>query len=371
MSRPWVLVLTPDAVRVYDAAAPAARAALTWDPEAPDAVLPSLAAMPRQPSHLVLVVGLAWLEAAPVTLPPVPVGQQRRMLQLDADRWFPIAAPLAVAIADTVGMAMPADLLNRWVRAFATLAPVDAVVTLPQAAWLAGVDGTVQTPAAVGEIGLMEFARGTLRQVRRSRHELSVQVPTLDEGACALAVVRAGPLPLDVQLLDPLVEQRVRARRRGAWWRAASLTVAAAVFCFWSADQWRARTLEEGRVTRDALERIAQGALDADGRRQRAAAERQLLTRPENGHHVSAMLALLGEQLPPDVFVQRAEWDGRGWRLDGSARDAAALVPLLSGLPGVRDVRSLAPSTRFLDGGQPRSSFSIALQMADSTEQVP
>ncbi|AMW04541.1 PilN domain-containing protein [Gemmatimonas phototrophica] len=372
MSRRWALMLTSDQVRVYAAGTVTPVAVVPWQSDAPEAAVRTLAALPHQPTQLVLVVGLAWLEAVPLTLPPVPLAQQRRMLQLDADRWFPFAAPPAVAIADGVALAMPADTLTTWVRSFATIAPVDAVVALPQAAQLAGVDGTVHTTAASGETGVMEFRQGTLRQVRRLRQSPPANATVLDDSLCATALLNAGALPLDWQLLDPALERRMLARRQGAWWRAAGIGVAAIAFCLWSADQWRERALAEGNAQREALAIRAQPALDADARRQRAQRERQLLTEGTTHPRISEVLALLGERLPADVFVQRAEWDGSRWRLDGSARDAASLVPLLAGLPGVGDVRSLAPSTRFLDGGQPRSSFSLSFALAASpTGQTP
>jgi hypothetical protein len=372
MSKRWALLLTGDHVRVFTTGSVELVAELPWQANAPEATARTLAALPNQPSQLVIVVGLAWLEAVPLTLPPVPVAQQRRMLHMDADRWFPFAAPPAVAIADGVALAMPADMLHTWVRAFGTIAPVDAVVALPQAAQLTGVEGTVHTTAAAGETGVMEFHQGTLRQVRRLRQSPPVNATTLDDARCAAAVLNAGSLPLDVQLLDPALEQQVRARRQGAWWRAAGMAVLAAAFCVWSVDQWRARALTEVNAQREALAIRARPALEADARRQQAQRERLLLTDDSAHRRLGDVLALLGERLPADVFVQRAEWGGSRWRLDGSARDAAVLVPLLSELPGVRDVRSLAPSTRFLDGGQPRSSFSLSFELGpSSTGQVP
>jgi hypothetical protein len=376
MSRTWVVVLSSEHLRVYTTGTAAAVAELPWQADTPESAVRALASLPNQPSQLVLVVGLAWLEAVPLSLPPVALAQQRQMLQVDADRWFPFSAPPAVAITGQVAMAMPADTLSMWVRAFAAVAPVDGVVGLPQAALFAGLEGLVHTSAAAGETGLMEFRRGVLVQVRRTTQSPPAGSTALDEARCAQAVLQTGALSLDVQLLNTSLEHAVRARRRAVWWRAAALAMLAGAFFLWSADQWRARTLTAMRSLRDASEGNARAALDADARRQRATRERVLLNEAATSPQLSAMLATLGETLPADVFVQRAEWDGTRWRLDGSARDAAPLVPLLAGIPGVQDVRSLAPSTRFLDGGQQRSSFSIGFSMAsalaDSTaEQTP
>jgi hypothetical protein len=50
------------------------------------------------------------------------------------------------------------------------------------------------------------------------------------------------------------------------------------------------------------------------------------------------------------------------WRIDGSALDAPRIVPLLDSSPAFDDVRIVAASTRFLDRGQQRESFSIAFR---------
>jgi hypothetical protein len=77
------------------------------------------------------------------------------------------------------------------------------------------------------------------------------------------------------------------------------------------------------------------------------------------------LLAALGELLPDDAVVDRLAWDGVTWRLDGSARDAAALVPRLAADPRLREVRSAAPSQQFSEGGVVRRSFAITLRTAE------
>lgn len=386
MSSAWAVVLDHDRVRVYAANDAKTIADVPWQPQAEGAAVGALGAIVPRPSRVVLIVGLAFLEATPISLPPVSVASQRRMLRLDADRWFPLvpvsrleepsrgedsrdghvpleAMPVAVAVAQDVAFAMSAERLTEWVRAFGTIAPVDAIVTLPQAAWIAGVTGALVTSAAPGERGLVDIADDRLVAVRRTRHPDDGARAPLDEARCAHAALRAGALPLDVQLLDESLESQLASRRRMSWWRASAACAAALVFCVWGADQWRERARREALAGRVSLEQTAAPALAADALRQRALAERQLIA-DDSVLHISRIVALLGERLPSDVFVQRAEFDGSGWRIDGSARDAAALVPLLSALEGVRDVRALAPSTRFLDSGQQRSSFSIGFRVA-------
>lgn len=377
MSRAWAMVLERHQVRVFAAGSTTPVAELPWHSEAESTVINALAALPSQPSRVVLIAGLGWLEAAPVTLPPVAVSLQRRMVQLDADRWFPIVSDqssgtntVAVAIAARVALAMSSARLSAWVREFGAIAPVDGVVTLPQAATMAGLTGTFAATADDGETGVVELGTDGVRSVRRMRATPAGQLAPLDVAACAHAVLRGDTVPLDVQLLDTGLERQLRSRRRAAWWRAGAVCLGALAFCLWGLDQWRGRALASAQQERRTREAAARPALDAEARRQQALAERQLIS-ADTGVRTSDVLAALGDRLPSDVFVQRAEWDGTEWRIDGSARNAATLVPLLSSITGVSNVRALAPSTRFLDGGQQRSSFSIGFRMGSSAPEAP
>ncbi|MBY0492250.1 MAG: PilN domain-containing protein, partial [Gemmatimonadaceae bacterium] len=121
--------------------------------------------------------------------------------------------------------------------------------------------------------------------------------------------------------------------------------------------------LAAAEAAQEAAAADAAGALAAQARLLRADRESALLQRANaDAAHPGApslVIARLGALLPPSAFVQHLEWDGRQWKIDGSAIDAAGLVPRLDAVPVFEQVRSLAPSTRFLDGGTPRSSFSI------------
>jgi len=68
--------------------------------------------------------------------------------------------------------------------------------------------------------------------------------------------------------------------------------------------------------------------------------------------------------------MQRLEWNGSEWRIDGSANDAAVLVPLLDADAQFVGVRAAAPSTRYLENGRSRSSFSIVFQTAGDSVAV-
>ena len=65
-------------------------------------------------------------------------------------------------------------------------------------------------------------------------------------------------------------------------------------------------------------------------------------------------------------FVQRLDWDGTVWRIEGSAANAPAIVPMLDSDALFSDVRIVAATTRFLDMGRQRESFSISFQTRHS-----
>ena len=167
--------------------------------------------------------------------------------------------------------------------------------------------------------------------------------------------------PLDSMLVDSALVSRLASARR---WRllqriAASVLIVAALA--WSADRWRAHQLAvaDGDLTR--LTGEAAPAQASARRLQRARAELDLLQNPQRAS-AAAVLARLGAVLPRDAFVQRLDWDGAVWRIEGSAANAPAIVPILDGDPLFSDVRIVAATTRFMDMGRQRESFSISFQ---------
>jgi len=55
------------------------------------------------------------------------------------------------------------------------------------------------------------------------------------------------------------------------------------------------------------------------------------------------------------------------WQIDGTALDAAAIVPLLDRDDRFEDVRFLSASSRFRDGDRTYETFSIAFRVRPST----
>ena len=130
---------------------------LPWSPDDPARLVDALAACADDVRGISVAVGLAHLSVQRVTLPPARAADQRRMLRIDLDRWFPLAATEDAAVGvdarSGLAFAMRAEALTAWVDALATLAPVlrvePAPVTLVRALvagglrdGVASIDGT-------------------------------------------------------------------------------------------------------------------------------------------------------------------------------------------------------------------------------------
>lgn len=298
----------------------------------------------------VLLIDEALLEMAEVALPPVSERERRALFRRDADRHVPIEGPVAVTIGSGVRplvYACAAPWLAEWQQVVASVLPVRAVLAMPVA-----------------------MATGTATATNSTTtHEQPASAVL-----CGLAAssYHWRTVPASLQLIDEQSEARLHASAQRR--RVQQVAVAAAVLAIllWIGNTWRDRTLRSLEQQAETLARAAEPAESARSRLARAEAELAWLNADaaQASQSASAVLARVGERLPRDAFVQRAEWDGVSWRIDGSARDAAALVPRLDADSLLRNVRSLAPSTRFLDGGQPRNSFSIGFVLP-GTEPRP
>jgi len=302
----------------------------------------------------VLLIDSALLEMAEVMLPPVSDREQRALFRRDADRHVPIEGPVSMTLATTSGVgtrplvyACSAPWLMQLQQLLAEVLPVHATLAMPVAFTLARI-----TPINQGSSAAPSAAERAL-------------------AAIAMSAFDWRHVPAAAQLTDEQTEQRLHnmvLRRRGQVIVAAVATLA---MLLWLGNTWRDRTLAALEQRAAALQREAEPAEAARDRLARAQAELSLLAADaqHTAQSASAVLARVGERLPRDAFVQRAEWDGAAWRLDGSAIDAAALVPRLETDSLLRNVRSLAPSTRFLDGGRPRNSFSIGFVLPAAEER--
>jgi hypothetical protein len=182
----------------------------------------------------------------------------------------------------------------------------------------------------------------------------------VDLAAIARGAATLVDAPLDSMLLDAALHRRFARARRQRWLLSIAGLLAAVVTLAWAADRRRDRQLGEVNARIERLTVAAEPALRAAERLQRARAESGELT--ARGASSGIVLERLGALLPRDAFIQRLEWDGAVWRIDGSALDAPRIVPLLDASPAFDDVRIVAASTRFLDAGRQRESFSISFR---------
>jgi len=366
MSRPLCLLLEEDVVYALPRDGAAAASRVSWRPDAPGPMVEALRAEFGTPSALVVIVGLALLEIAEPQLPPVPNDVRVRMLQRDSDRYFALREPAAVATDGPIAFAMPSAQLTSLLDALAAWSPVRAVVTVAQAAALGGHDGRWSVNAGSGSTGQLTIRDQRLQAARRTRGQPGAGDRTLTIAELASGAWRAAAGALDLQLLDAPMRARLQQQRTRRWWQSAAFAVSALVLLAWSVDRWRERQLLALQAEAATLEQTTAGARAAQERLVRAQGEQTSIAaadqRAARADAPAAVLARLGALLPRDAFVQRLEWTGTEWRIDGSANDAAALVPLLDADAEFVSVRAAAPSMRYLENGRARSSFSIVFQ---------
>ena len=371
MSAPIALLLDPMRVRAFVAGSSEPLLDASWDAHTPSDVVNRLREEVGPVSRVVLIVGMGFLEIARPELPPMADDARQALLQRDADRYFPVEGSVATTWSDGLAFAMSAAVLAKWSQAFAELGPIDAIVALPTACADAGFDGTFvasyATRFAGGEQGIVGIRDGVLREARRVGGLVGAANATpLDVARVATACLGAGSRALSSQLLDTTLARQLARRRRDRVWRSVAALAAAVALLAWSGERWRERSAIALQQEVRTLSSAAAGPRQALARIERAATERALLATADSvaraGTSAAQVLARLGAVLPADAFVQRLEWDGTAWRIDGSATDAPRIVPLLDGDARFRDVRAVAASTRFLDAGKQRESFSIAFR---------
>jgi len=373
MSAPIAVLLDSTRIRAFVQDANGPTLEIPWDPALPEAAVAKLRDTFGTSSSSVLVVGLGFLEIARPELPPLASKARRDVLMRDADRYFPIDGDIAVAWTNGVAFAMASETLDALVRAFDVLAPVRAVTTIAHACLMAGCEGSVVVDAGQHEHGQLTIAGNLLLEARRVPG--SVQTTQAARATDTPNVVRASlaliHVPGDQLLLDVHLSDRFAALRHKRWLRSGAVLVASFVLFAWSADNWRERELATLQQRIAILRVSAAPALIAQQRLWRAATERGMLGAADSVTRVGAgpaiVLAQLSAVLPMDAFIQRLEWDGIVWRIDGSANDAARIVPLLDADLHFQDVRFVAASTRFVDGSRQRESFSIAFRTRSPT----
>jgi hypothetical protein len=321
------------------------------------------------PTRVILVVGVSLLECTAVTLPPVDGMMRRRMLRADAGRFFALEGAVAAGSDGAVAWAMPAESLRAIRDAVTVVGPVDAVVALPVLIARAGLDGPLLLPATASTHGELRLRGGQLQSVRHVAGSITREPTPVDwAGLRTMATHRAWRV--EDQLLDAEGEAAVRRReqRRWTWGSAAVLVAAVASLMAIDARQTRVQSSLTAAVA--VRERATQDVQAAVRRFERARDELQLLDEPATPSSPLHIMAQLGTRLPSDVTLEALAWDGTTWELQGTARDAAALLPILTREKAFANVRTLAPSTRFLEQGRQRTAFRIGFEVAPPSTSV-
>jgi type IV pilus assembly PilN-like protein len=363
---------------------------------------------------MAVAVDLSFLYAKAVRLPPVPASEKRRILGLEPERFFPVRAEelvLALRAEDNLVFAVKAPALEAWIAALETIAPVELIEPAPVS--LARALGRVRPgPATIlleqpgAGVGVVRIDAGRVHGVRRIQHDAeelhaAVAAAGADEGRVYLrplngnrswhpapdaAIAAADELPtiagvppahlaaygaalglghrVEEALLPPELARRT-ARRRGRAVATSALGCAAGlVFALLSLDDFRSRTLarvdaEIARVRGRAEQVLAlERQADALGREAHAVA-----TIEAERIDPAAGLAALTRRLPPSAHVLALRGAGREWQIDGYAREAAPLVPLLEADPRFEGVHFLTATSRSRLNGTVYESFSIALRL--------
>jgi hypothetical protein len=349
-----------------------------WDPGQPRAAVAVLAESLGSASSVSLAIGLGFLQVTQVNLPPAPPVARGRMLEVEPERYFAAAGePLVTALADPSDMAFaaPRAMVVAWLAAFQEWAPVVSIEPAPVAAARAlgpGVSGDFRLEAGPGEEGLLRLERGAVALVRRKpvvppgpggTRDGADTAATMESFLVASGAARADVNSPAATIAPPEWAARLRARARTRVVVAGAAAVTALLFAVWSAGRWRERTLMALDQRAAELTRQARPADDA---------LRAMLTREAESVTIRAMsggrpdpygaLAALSTSLPADAVVLSARARGDDWQIDGTARDASALVPVLDRDGRFENVRFLAASSRYREGNRSYETFSIALR---------
>jgi hypothetical protein len=333
--------------------------------------------------RLSLSVSLGFLHVKRVKLPPAPADERRRMIALEPSRFFPVQeGRLAVALPDggDFAFAMDAELLGRWTLAFKRWAPVEAIEAAPSSLQRAlgpsHPDGVFALPAGADEEGVVELAGGRFRSARRAPRGTVGTAPLplpAREGVppdflCAWGAALGTDGALDGMLVSTTMAARIRGRRVRRAAAAGAACVLALAFALWAVDRSRERTLEALRQEAAALTAQAGQAIELQSELAAIDREREALGKhPGGALDPLPVLAAISQRLPAGATVLNLRATGEDWQMDGTAPDAAVIVPLLDGDDRFHDVRFLNASSRYREGNRTYETFSIAFRVRPTT----
>jgi hypothetical protein len=351
-----------------------------WNPAAPAEAITTLRDALGEMDSLSIVIGLDLLHVAHVDLPPAPHAAREQMIALEPERFFASEDPLVVALLpeSPLAFAVSRDSIESWLAAFSAWAVVEAVEAGPRALAraLGTASGSFCFEVSSSMAGVVTLEHGRLIMVRSGTAErlaeIGAAVPVsgaVDSRFLAAWGAIQNNDDSQTGMLWPM-ERRLAARRRAlrSTLTAALAAVASFVLIATGADSWRERTLqtltaEAERLTSEAAPALQ--ALDqlAELDREVRLIDDVLARRPDP----AAALAAISRALSEDAVVLTARGSADEWQIDGTARNAGALVPLLDQSGAFQNVRSLGASSRFLDGRRSRETFSIAFRVPTSS----
>jgi hypothetical protein len=346
-----------------------------WDSKHPAAAIAALQGRLGRVGRIALAIGLEHLHVKHVELPPAPRAVRRDMLAVEPDRFFPVGEErVAVGLDGNVAFATDQAMLDRWIEAFETWAPVESVEAAPVALARAVAgegDATYVFPLGESEAGVVELRGGglvTARHIDRAAANATWRaLPTIRSVTPPALAAWGAALGLDGDLDGMMLAaperatvQRRRARRVAG---AAAACLLAVGFSAWALDRSRDDVLARLTAKQESLESRAAPAAALQARiasldQEDAVVAQVFSTRTDP----LRVIAALGEKLPRDVTVLNARAMGNEWRIDGTASNAAAILPALDGDNRFGDARFLGATSRFRESGKTFESFSLAFQ---------
>jgi Tfp pilus assembly protein PilN len=251
---------------------------------------------------------------------------------------------------------------EQWVESVAALTGVSAGETAGDRAVL-----TEATAASGSPVYLLPWSEARAAELESVFERSISPLPSIAGPEASFLTAYGTALAIGQEhkasLMPPAVERRVLRRRRRDLWLAGAAAVAAFALAMSGLDASRARAerrLDDrlAEVRSQATEVLALQTEAESLIRERRELEGIETQRPRP---LEVLLAV-SQLLPPDAHVRAIRMTRSGWEIDGYARDAAALVPVLDDHSEFEDVRFRSATTRAQVGNQAYESFSLALR---------
>lgn len=380
-----------------------------WDPDLPGPAVAGLVAAMGPGGVVAAAIHPSLLRVRRLDLPPLPIGERRRALEMEPDRHFAVLdQTLVFSLPGNASVAFAASRaqVDAWLDALAELGPVvrlePAAVAVMRALNAVGGPQDAQL-ARFGPDGGMEWCVVRDGRLKDARH-------IFEPGPDVLAADPEGPEPRatyvdpwppptmpdgDGESCRPFPEPRAipgrflaaygaaldtsadweegfltekfrrRLLRRNFMRTAGALLVltVAVAFLLLSWGAYRQRVEESLDAQLGRLHTQAAPVIEL--RTEVAALEQSLaeLDRVRTGRpDVLGTLQALSGLLPPDTWIRRLTASGPNWQIEGSAENAASLVPLLERHPRIEDVRFVGATTRMEGNNDAYDTFTLAFR---------